>query len=169
MAVAAAVAVLLCSVLDSTEAVKIAFSNYPVTLALKYGPYDISGCDSTYNGENPNVLFSSLRINRQVQVALLHLDDYAGGREALCNQCLMVTDLEGTKSIMVRLMGDCPGCVANELRLSPAAYEYLGDGYGQMDGFFSFTDCPDPGSKEAIDKFGPLKGRPPGPVPKIGL
>lgn len=169
MAVTAAIAVLSCSVVDSTEATKLAFSNYPVTLTLRSGPYDVSGCDSNYNSGNPNVLFSTLSMTRDMQVALLHLNDYEGGREALCNQCLLVSNLEITKSIKVRLVGDCPNCMEGELRLSPAAYQYLGDGYGSMDGFFNFTQCPDPNSKEAFEKFGPLEGRLPGPVPTLGL
>ncbi|KAF9286024.1 hypothetical protein BGZ88_009293 [Linnemannia elongata] len=167
MAIATAVAVFLCSVVDPTEALKLAFSSYPVTMTLKAGPYDVSGCDPNYSSENPNILFSSLSMTRGMQIALLRLDDYGGGRTMNCNQCLMVSDLESTKSIIVRLVGDCPNCMENELRLSPTAYQYLGDGYGAIDGFFNFTACPDQNSKEAFDMFGPLKGRPPGPLPKL--
>ncbi|KAF9152909.1 hypothetical protein BG015_004492 [Linnemannia schmuckeri] len=170
IAITATIAALLCTVVDFTEAQVIpAFGEFPVALTLKSGPFDVSGCDPGYSADSPNVLFSALPLNRDSQVALMHLNDYEGGREALCNQCLMVSDLESTKSIIVRLVGDCRNCMEDELRLSPAAYQHLGDGYGSIDGFFTFTACPDPNSKEANDKFGPLKGRPPGPIPTPGV
>ncbi|KAG0315658.1 hypothetical protein BGZ97_007998 [Linnemannia gamsii] len=160
MAIAAAVATLLFTVIDLTDAEVIyispPFQEFPVVINLRAGPYDISACDAAYNPETPDVVYSVLTVERESQFALLHMEDYEDGRAMLCNQCLKIQNIDNSKSVIVRLVGDCKGCVENEIQLSPAAYDIMVDGSGAVEGFFTPIMCPD--SSDSFKLFGPLKG-----------
>ncbi|KAG0283229.1 hypothetical protein BGZ96_012401 [Linnemannia gamsii] len=164
MAIAATVATLFCTVIGLTDAEPIyvspPFQEFPVSINLKAGPYDVGACDAAFNPETPNVLFSVLDVGREAHLALLHMEDYEGGRATLCNQCLKIQNIDNSKSVVVRLVGDCKGCMDNEIELSPAAYEIMVGGDGSLEGFFSRIRCPE--ATESYGMFGPLRGL--GPV-----
>lgn len=171
MAIAATVATLLCTVIGLTDAEPIyvspPFQEFPVSMSLRAGPYDVSACDVAFNPETPDVIYSVLDVGREARLALINMDDYEGGRATLCNQCLKIQNIDNSKSVIVRLVGTCKECVENEIDLSPAAYEIMVDGSGAVEGFFTITTCPD--STESFNMFGPLKGLGPVEWPSLGV
>lgn len=120
---------------------------------------DVGACSrAALSGNQPtNIPFMPVYSQLHWHAINVRLDDFAVGRWAVCNKCVILRSGETDRNVIAVVAGDCSKCVEGEINLTPAAYAAVNegvilDGITAPGGFLKVVECPK--NNEEILKYG---------------
>ncbi|KAF8948052.1 hypothetical protein BGZ47_006725 [Haplosporangium gracile] len=124
------------------------FGDYPVTFRENTEHMvDVGACTRAALSGKPTP-FMPIYSQLHWHAINVRLDDFAAGRWAVCNQCVILRSGETDRNVIAVLAGDCSKCEEGQINLTPAAYKAVNEGVmmdgtmGAPGGFFKVVPCP---------------------------
>ncbi|KAK3845207.1 MAG: hypothetical protein J3R72DRAFT_521189 [Linnemannia gamsii] len=108
-----------------------------------------------YYFTQPEIMNVSPQRQPNWKVATVKMSAYVpGGRVGVCGKCLKVRTMNERHSVIVKIVGDCPTCIPDQIELTPAAFYELGmsriyeegrglEGIKVLQTVYSFVACPE--------------------------
>ncbi|OAQ24872.1 hypothetical protein K457DRAFT_23654 [Linnemannia elongata AG-77] len=111
-------------------------TGHPVTPTTRYGeeylvtlsPFEFATLNATacykFYYTNPPLLATSE--NRLWLFATVPLRSFENNNRGICGRCLKIRTIDGQFEVPVKVAGDCPGCVSDQIEVSGNAFQRLG-------------------------------------------